>query len=132
MRLLLIVLITFGCSTQLLKGQTRPTTKLYLYNPYVNLHLAIDPDNVLKTASGTKIGYVLIETDSDSLGLKDPSGQLVYLVLELGKTYYYGYDFRSITYKEMSPNAFWLSVAAWSRYHYHYSITKQSGVIKIE
>ena len=133
MRLLLTILITLSLSNSRVHGQrTRLLSKLYIYNSYNDYQLEIAPNNLLKIGSRRKVGYAYIETDLDSLGFKDPTGQTVYLIVEPGKYYYYGYEYQTTAYKEMSANAFWLSVATFSKYHRHYSITRKAGVVEIE
>lgn len=132
MRFVLILLTLLCGSASLVKAQGRPTAKLYLFDPRPTLQLITSSAKTLPLNSGFKVGYVLLETELDSLGFTDPSGQVIYLTLEPGKSYYYGYQRPSPVCKEMSSNAFWLSVAAAGRYHHHYLIDKQLGIKKVD
>ena len=132
MRILLIFLVNIALLSQDTYGQSRTISKIYLFNFIRSLQPALlAPSALLIKASG-RVGHTLIETDMDSLGLVSPGGRTVYLLVEPGKTYYYGHGIGSFMCQEMSANAFWLSVAAESRTYRHYSITKQSGVSEVK
>jgi hypothetical protein len=128
MRILLVFLLNITLLSQYTYCQIRAISKIYLFNFTRSLEPA--PSAVQIRASG-RVGHTLIETDMDSLGFVSPGGQTVYLLVEPGKTYYYGHGIGSFMCQEMSANAFWLSVAAESRTYRHYSITKQAGVIEV-
>lgn len=116
-------------------GQDRSTTKVYLYNYFgADIRTAIAPGNPLKTSLGNRVGYVLIETDMDSLGLLTSGNQTVYLRFSPGKTYYYMNTGHVYAYKEATANEFWLTIAGLynSKFYRRYSITTKSGLVQIE
>ena len=132
MRLLLICLVSISLFSQRSFAQAQIARKVYIFNPNRSIQPAVSSHLALQIRAIGGIGYTLIETDMDSLALISPSGQTVYLLLEPGKTYYFGQVYDSFLYQEITANAFWLSVAASSRSHRHYSITKRSGVVELK
>ena len=132
MKILLILLMNIPMLTHFTYCQSRATSKIYLFNFTRSLQPAISAQSAVKIKASGRVGHTLVETDMDSVGLVSPGGQTVYLLVEPGKTYYYGHGIGSFMCQEMSANAFWLSVAAESRSYRHYSITKKSGVIEIK
>lgn len=78
------------------------------------------------------MGYTLIETDQDNLGLILANGQVTFLHCEVGKSYYYvlqkGDNFG---FHDLSANAFWLTMATQHVKRYkHYIITRKAGIVR--
>ena len=132
MKILLLFLVNIALLSQYAYSQSRAISKIYLFNFTRSLQPAISTPSALLIRASGRVGHTLIETDMDSLGLVSPGGRTVYLLVEPGKTYYYGHGIGSFMCQELSANAFWLSVAAESRTYRHYSITKRSGVSEIK
>lgn len=114
------------------QAQFQAVSKIYIVNPNRSLRPATAARSALEIKPVLGTGYTLIETDMDSLALISPRGQTVYLLVEPGKTYYYGQDYNSFLFQDISPNAFWLSVAAGSGSYRHYSITRKSGLVELK
>ncbi|GAB4047914.1 hypothetical protein GCM10028810_32640 [Spirosoma litoris] len=109
-------------------GQQQKLAKIYLGNPVYDIMTSLDPTTILKLGSHSRAGYGLIETDLDSIGLVLSRSRIVYLRVEPGKSYYYLAEHGA--YKDISENAFWLSMSALDgNWYRHYILTRKSGVV---
>ncbi|GAB4028928.1 hypothetical protein [Spirosoma koreense] len=112
-------------------GQNRPYTKLYLGSPASDLRTTLDPSTPLNVGAKNRAGYTLLETDLDSLGLILANNKTVFLKLEPGKTYYYYNLFGG--YRDISENAFWLTVSTFTGGRYrHYILSQKSGITQVD
>ena len=132
MKLISVFLLSIALLSYSAFSQTQAVSKIYLFNPNRSLQPAISLPSAFRIEPTSRVDYTILETDTDSLAFISPGNQLVYLLVEPGKSYYYGLSDNNFLYQEVSANAFWLSVAAVSKSVRRYSITKKSGVVEIK
>lgn len=131
--ILLLFLCTLACSRQGV-AQNSPLAKIYIgiFGISNNLRTTLDPNFELDISIKNRVGYTLVEIDQDSLGLILANGQVVFLQCEAGKSYYYlDQKGDSFGFRELSANAFWLTMATQNVKRYnHYIITKKTGIFR--
>ncbi|RZK40748.1 MAG: hypothetical protein EOO61_06335 [Hymenobacter sp.] len=130
-------------STQLLHAQNSALTRIYVHqlkstgNGY-ELRTTLNPDSPIEIGRRGSEGYVLVETDADSIGLKLKNNKTVYIHLERGQSYYYrlvtnylqpvSYNPSPITVNEVTEQEFWLNIYLNTPSYRHYLLKKDSGL----
>ncbi|UHG94640.1 hypothetical protein [Spirosoma oryzicola] len=137
----LFIVLTFISISLPCSGQGTSLTKLYIHQGratgYIKeLRTTLNPDLPIKISNGVNDGYVLVETDADSLGLVLHNGKIAYVHFELGKAYFYRIVSSSgIAYPTMSQvteQEFWLGVYFTKARYKHYFLGKESKLDLLE
>lgn len=140
-----IILLVAGLllSAQLLYAQNSALTRIYVHqlkstgNGY-ELRTTLNPDSPIEIGKRGSEGYVLVETDADSLGVKLKNNKTVYLHFKRGQTYYYrlvsnylqpvSYNPSPVTVNEVTEQEFWLNIYLNDPIFRHYLLKKDSGL----
>lgn len=144
-----IILLVAGLllSAQLLHAQNSALTRIYMHQlkstgKGYELRTTLNPDTPIEIDKRGGEGYVLVETDADSLGLKLKNNKIVYLHFKRGQTYYYrlvnnylqpvSNSPSPITVHEVTEQEFWFNVYLNNPVYRHYLLKKDSGLSLLE
>ncbi len=140
-----IILLMAGIllSAQPIYAQNSALTQIYVHQLKAtgdgySLRTTLNPDNPIEIGKRGGEGYVLIETDADSLGLRLRSNKTIYIHFKRGQTYYYrlvanylqpvNYSLSPITVNEVTEQEFWLNIYLNNPTYRHYLLKKDSGL----
>ena len=130
-------------NAQLSYAQNSALTQIYVHQlkstgDGYELRTTLNPDNPIEIGRRGSEGYILVETDADSLGIKLKNNKTVYLHFKRGQTYYYrlvsnylqpiSYSPSPVTVNEVSEQEFWLNIYLNNPSYRHYLLKKDSGL----
>ncbi|WP_460913804.1 hypothetical protein [Spirosoma areae] len=141
-----IILLMAGIllSAQLIYAQNSALAQIYIHQlkstgDGYELRTTLNPDSPIEIGKRGSEGYVLVETDADSLGFKLKNNKTIYIHFKRGRTYYYrlvanylqpiSYSPSPITVNEVTEQEFWLNIYLNNPTYRHYLLKKDSGLI---
>lgn len=143
MKLIILLIVGILLTTQLIYAQNSALTQIYVHQlkstgSGYELRTTLNPDSPIEIGKRGSEGYVLVETDADSLGVTLKNNKTIYIHFKRGQTYYYrlvsnylqpvSNNPSPITVNEVTEQEFWLNIYFNNPTYRHYLLKKGSGL----
>ncbi len=143
MKSIILIIASVLLSTQVSYAQNSALTQIYFHQlrstgAGYEIRTTLNPDVPIEIGKRGSDGYVLLETDADSLGFKLRNNKTIYIHFNRGRTYYYrlvsnyllpiSNSNGPITVNEVTEQEFWLNVYLNNPIYRHYILKKDSGL----